>query len=665
MPHAVSKGIGLQALILCGPGSSFPTFTANPDENPKALLPIANRPMVWYPLDFCNRAGITDITLICPPAASEAIRAALKTNPFLTSLPAPAVVAPQKLDHTTGTAAILRLPEVRDIVTADFAVLPCDLVCELGGETLLQAWMVKAASLADVLAADTLGYAYLGNTHTSGGGGGGGNNSNNNHSKSNSNSNGSARRHASGTGLAAAAHSGGLGVWYDTRTALPAVKGEEADFVATVPLADAAPSAKRATSTSSSVLPHLERVVTSMPLDSLNDLMEDQDGYAVRHGLLRRHRRVRMRTTHRDAHIYVFPQWVMDLVQANEHMDSIGEDVVGWWAKAEWQRGLPEKLGMAAILQDYDASASTYGAANGGGNGDGGGSGGVGDNEPAPRGLSSTGPAGTVLAAEVSVPLSTSAVAAAAATTNTTTAHTVSARTLSTPGGGSGGVAADVPDKQRQDQSSDRRGLQMPPLLAYIHPSTATAPLIRRVDTSKLLLTVSLQLAKLPSVEEVAAAASASSPSSSESLWEPASPFAHARKVAYPEGVKTRTTITRADSLVADNVTVEEKVSIRECVVGANCQIHEGAKLHQCLLMEGVVVGKGCRLTRCILGKRSEIGAASVLTDCEVQENLLVEPKTEETNNNFMSSEGLEATAEEMDEAMQDVDDDENGGIDA
>jgi translation initiation factor eIF-2B subunit gamma len=59
MPHAVAKGSGLQALILCGPGSSFPTFTANPDENPKALLPIANRPMVWYPLDFCNRASIT------------------------------------------------------------------------------------------------------------------------------------------------------------------------------------------------------------------------------------------------------------------------------------------------------------------------------------------------------------------------------------------------------------------------------------------------------------------------------------------------------------------------------------------------------------------------------------------------------------------------------
>jgi NDP-sugar pyrophosphorylase family protein len=50
---------GFQAIILCGPGSSFPTFTANPDENPKALIPIANRPMVWYPIDFCYRMGVT------------------------------------------------------------------------------------------------------------------------------------------------------------------------------------------------------------------------------------------------------------------------------------------------------------------------------------------------------------------------------------------------------------------------------------------------------------------------------------------------------------------------------------------------------------------------------------------------------------------------------
>lgn len=73
MPHAISMAPpGLQALILCGPGSSFPTFTANPDENPKALLPIANRPMVWYPIDFCYRAGITSTWFSIPPKVTVA-----------------------------------------------------------------------------------------------------------------------------------------------------------------------------------------------------------------------------------------------------------------------------------------------------------------------------------------------------------------------------------------------------------------------------------------------------------------------------------------------------------------------------------------------------------------------------------------------------------------
>jgi translation initiation factor eIF-2B subunit gamma len=123
---------------------------------------------------------------------------------------------------------------------------------------------------------------------------------------------------------------------------------------------------------------------------------------------------------------------------------------------------------------------------------------------------------------------------------------------------------------------------------------------------------MSLQLAKLDSIENLGRDAS--------------SPFAHQSKVAYPEGVASKTTVTRPDCLLAENVTVEEKCSIKESVIGANCQIKAGAKLTRCVLMDGVVVEKGCKLTGCILGKRSVIGEDSVLVDCEVQENLMVEP---------------------------------------
>ena len=62
----------------------------------------------------------------------------------------------------------------------------------------------------------------------------------------------------------------------------------------------------------------------------------------------------------------------------------------------------------------------------------------------------------------------------------------------------------------------------VPPILAYLHPNEPSAPIIRRVDTARLLLTVSLQLAKLPSVEDAGAEAVLA-------------PFARPRKVAYPE----------------------------------------------------------------------------------------------------------------------------------
>ncbi|KAF6806936.1 Translation initiation factor eIF-2B subunit gamma [Colletotrichum sojae] len=538
MPHAVSMpSPGLQALVLCGPGSSFPTFTSNPDENPKALLPIANRPMVWYPVDFCYRMGITNITLICPASAEQALTTALNTDPYLTALPLPRpdILAPKDLDQTTGTAEILRLPEVKKLVTSDFVILPCDLICEIAGEKLLQAWMVKGASMSDLLGAPRF----------------------------------------SGS---PSPFSGGLGVWYETKTATP-VKGEETDFVAITPSPSSAIAPPKG-----SLLPHLSNLVYSMPTDSLKDLTEERKGLPIRHGLMRSHPRVRMLTTHRDAHLYILPRWIMDFVDKNERMENIGEDVIGWWAKAGWQNGLAEKLHLTEVLRkdvedDEDSVQESAMSSQ--------------DDDP---------------------------------------------EELRTTDG-----AEDSKNTDNDGAANSNGGeLVVPPILAYVHPSQADAPMIRRVDTAQLLLNISLQLAKLPSVEEVGVDA--------------ASPFSHAKKVAYPEGVKGRTTITKADSLVGENVTVEEKVAIKESVVGAGCQLNEGVKLTQCLIMEGAVVGKNCKLTRCILGKRCVIGDGSVLTNVEVQENLLVEARTEEKDTKLMSSDGLEATEEEMQGVLEDMD---------
>ena len=434
-------------------------------------------------------------------------------------MPRPDVLAPKDLDYNTGTADILRLDEVRELVSSDFLVLPCDLVCELGGEKLLQAWMVKSSSLTEMLGATGL--------------------TNGQHSL----------------------HSGGLGVWYDSKANTP-IKKEATDFIATAPSSSSAiPPPK------DSLVHKLSKLVYSMPTDTLNDLTEERKGLPLRHGLLKANPRVRMLTTHRDAHIYIFPRWVLDFIKMNDRLDSIGEDVVGWWAKAGWQIGLAEKLqikeacGMNETKKDSDE-----------------------ESESSPTSV------------------------------NSPTEPGPGQNTLFSKALAASRSQADW--QQRFDVSKSPKEFQVPPLHAYVHSGASQTPgsLIRRVDTAALLLAMSLQLAKLPSLEETGP--------------DGASPYAHNKKVAYPEGVKSRTTITKQDSLIDNNVAIEEKTSIKETVVGANCQVNEGAKLLQCLLMEGVVVGKNCKLTRCILGKRCVIGDGTTLTDCEVQENLLVEARS-------------------------------------
>lgn len=435
-------------------------------------------------------------------------------------------MAPKDLDQNTGTAEIFRLPEVREIVKGDFIVLPCDLVCELGGETLLESWLVKEAAIGG----------------TTGG------------SKEKMATEKSGRR-------------GGIGVWYETKGET-VIKGEETDFIATSPLepGPVPPS-------SSSLLNHVSKLVYSVPTDTLNDITEDKKSMPIRHSLIRAHSRLRMLSSHRDAHIYIFPAWVMDMINNNEHMDSIGEDVVGWWAKAGWQIGLGEKLRLDEVFSTSELKESDDNLQK---------------NEPEQDTL----PQDNVNFRDLST--------------------TWTSKLILEPDSDEESEEEEEEAKQEKPKQvvpQEEPKLVVPPILAYVHPKDGK--LIRRVDTAPLLLSISLQLAKLKSIDAVGKEAS--------------SPFAHQSKVAYPEGIASKTTVTRPDCLLAENVTVEEKSIIKETVIGANCQIKTGAKLTRCVLMDGVVVGKGCRLTGCILGRRCEIGDDSTLQDCEVQENLLVE----------------------------------------
>ncbi|OAX81657.1 hypothetical protein ACJ72_04000 [Emergomyces africanus] len=585
MPHSnVVPHAGFQALILCGPGVSLNTFTSNPEEFPKALVPIANRPMVWYPLDWCYRMGITNITLITPQSSQPALEAALSQNPHLTSLPSPSpsVLAPRDLTFTTGTSELLRLPEVQTCIKSDFVLLPCDLICDLVGESLLEAWMSSQGALDGSSVGEAFSSRVSSMVGVSGERGG--------------------RR-------------GGIGVWYPMPISKEEkIKGDVADFLAVSPLdADDAPVVDGGPGGNGSVRASLSKLVYAAPMDTMKNTMAEKKILPIRHSLLKKHGRVKLLTTYRDAHIYLFPYWVKEMAKRNEKFESVSEDLIGWWAKAEWQTGLGEKLGLREVFANQGTNSHGFEAVNR-------------DDE------------GLV---EEEIDL-----------TAMSTTKSESHSNINPDGSSATQKQTRPPLPQRtftfqQEDSSKPKPtpsgkLTLPPILAYVHPSGPSAPLIRRVDSSALLLSISLRLAKLDSSTDVGR--------------EMASPFAHTNKIAHPAGIAQRCTITKADCLIAENVTVEEKCVIKECVIGANCHIATGVRLTRCLLMDGVVIDERCQLTGCIIGRRSKIGRESVLKECEVQDGNVVPEETEASGEKFMVFEGL-------DEDMDDMDMDGNGDM--
>jgi translation initiation factor eIF-2B subunit gamma len=457
----------------------------------------------------------------------------MSQNPHLTSLPTPKpdIIAPKDLTHETGTSDIFRLPEVQNVIKGDFIVLPCDLICELDGTALADAWMVEQGGFAGA----TGGLDPAGS------------------------------KIASGAGGERLGRRGGLGVWYQTKGE-GSKKGEETDFIATTPL-----PAPTVPAPAGSLRRHISNLVYSVPTDTLNDITEENKTFPVRHSLIRKHARIRMLTTYRDAHIYFFPYWVAEMMKKNEKFESISEDVLGWWAKAGWQEGLGDKLGLRQVLQGEDEE-SDHGS--------------------------------QVIEEEIDVSKFSTTYIGGMSSNGSQTEAPLASRVLE---------STSIP---LTTKSLSEPKLTIPPILAYIQPTTPTEPLIRRVDTAHLLLSISLRLAKLPSLEETSR--------------ETASPYAHAAKIAHKQSIPKRCRVEAENSLLAENVIVEEKTNIKECVIGYNCKIGEGARLLRCLLMDNVEVGKNAQLTDCILGKRSRIEGGegndkTVLKDCEVQDGQSVE----------------------------------------
>ena len=413
------------------------------------------------------------------------------------------------MSQNTPTAEIFRHPEVQAVITGDFLVLPCDLVCELPGEALVEAWMIHQGGLGG---ASHDSNDYKGPKMGLGGENGG-------------------RR-------------GGLGVWFETKGE-DSTKGTETDFVITTSLPQTA-----APPPEGSLRPHISKVLYSTTTDTLRDITEEKKGFPIRHGLIRKHGKIRMLTTHRDAHIYLFPYWVLEMIKQSEYFDSISEDVVGWWAKAGWQDGLAEKLHLGKIFDPASTSER-----NDGENGS---------------------HASNNVEDDIDI--------ASMSSTYTSAPHS---STKSDP-------AKITPMKSPAPS--------IPPMLSYIHPTGPSTPLIRRVDNSHLLLHTSLYLATLPPTTDPPADSTPSPFSHKEKI--------SSTLIAEKTNIHAPTTLIAPNTIIATHAVIKSSVIGANCVIEAGvrltgCLLMDGVAvgeksvLQGCIIGRRAVVGKECNLREC------------------------------------------------------------------
>ena len=529
--------------------------------------------------------GVTDITIITPPTSKAPIEAALNQHPDLTSLPSPKpdLLAPAELEFNTPTAELLRLPEVQNVIKSDFLLLPCDLVCDIAGDQLLETYLTSMAGIAGT-GADFENQSVL---------------------KS---------RNSFALGAEGSGRRGGLSIWYNTVNREESVKKEECDFMATV----AVDTQHKAPLRKTTDLPDgkLRKLVWTTPMSELLEEAEEHKSWRVRQSLLRRYGAVKCMTQYRDSHIYFLPHWVKDFAMQNEDFESVSEDLVGTWAKSEWRKpSYRQQFGVKEIFKQKTPSSNTNGE--------------------------STSRREQSLEDEIDL-LSLSSTQITQHGLNATQIKPQNPLHLASrvqPLDPEDSMISTTTDESNQDDhntSDDTSIPHLPPILSYILPSTSTTALLRRVDSTPLLLSVSTLLAKLPSLSDQPATFTSS-------------PFCQPHKIhpTSQPAPTVRVSIETATCLIAANSTLNQHCTIKSSCIGSGCTIGAGARIQGSVIMDGAIVGEKAVLSGCVVGKRAVIGKGVRLTDCEVQDGMVVGEGTESKNEKFLVG-GFEEGGEEF-----------------
>ncbi|KAJ2081607.1 Translation initiation factor eIF-2B subunit gamma [Coemansia sp. RSA 988] len=108
-----------------------------------ALLPIANRPMLWYVLQWLEQGGILDIRIITTRESETDIASYIEVYKGVSN------ISVKGLSDISGTADALR--QVAPLIKSNVVVVPCDLIVDVPASHLFDLIRTRRPAVATML----------------------------------------------------------------------------------------------------------------------------------------------------------------------------------------------------------------------------------------------------------------------------------------------------------------------------------------------------------------------------------------------------------------------------------------------------------------------------------------------------------------------------------
>lgn len=139
-----------QAIVLAGgKGSRMNGMTKH---TPKCLLPIGNKPMIWYPVRFLEKSGFSEIIIVTLNSFAERVEEKLNNcgiHAKLTVIGFKDEYLENINNEDFGTASCLSL--IRDKIKTDCIIVSCDLITNVNLQEMANLYRINDASFLMLL----------------------------------------------------------------------------------------------------------------------------------------------------------------------------------------------------------------------------------------------------------------------------------------------------------------------------------------------------------------------------------------------------------------------------------------------------------------------------------------------------------------------------------